>query len=203
MGCCTAARACQSAARTSATARLAPSPRHRTTDKIARQAADAVRRSGKAFGIGGQCSGSGSANHPVTMTRRTTRTTRTINIATAQNARFGNNAGSRRLFSRIQQSRKEDAFLIAAAPSPDASNHEEESKFAHNLFQQIIHFLRSRGGEAPTGLVVDAFADKVSAERRIVFRNLLKQCAKLERNPSTNDGMRGFSAWVLKNEFRI
>ena len=73
-----------------------------------------------------------------------------------------------------------------------------------NIYQghkEIIQFLRSRGGEAPTGLVVDAFADKVTAERRVIFRNLLKQCARLERNPTTNDGNKAFSAWVLKPEY--
>ena len=92
------------------------------------------------------------------------------------------------------------AAIIATNQNANA-NQDEEARFAQTLLKDIIQFLKSRGGEAPTGLVVDAFADKVTAERRVIFRNLLKQCARLERNPTTNDGNKGFSAWVLKSEY--
>lgn len=173
-------------------------------DRIARQAAEAVKRSGR-----GEMNGRSNTRlqapqqQQINATTTSTTITRTIATNNINTGRFGsNNAGSRRLFSRIQQRREEDAAIISTNQDANANgNQEEEARFAQSLLKDIIQFLKSRGGEAPTGLVVDAFADKVTAERRVIFRNLLKQCARLERNPTTNDGSKGFSAWVLKPEY--
>ena len=176
-------------------------------DRIARRAAEAVKRSGR-----GNMNGHSNVSfqtqpqqQQINATTTSTTITRTIATNNINTGRFGsNNTGSRRLFSRIQQRREEENAIITAHQDASAAanaNQEEESRFAQALLKEIIQFLRSRGGEAPTGLVVDAFADKVTAERRVIFRNLLKQCARLERNPTTNDGNKAFSAWVLKPEY--
>lgn len=176
-------------------------------DRIARRAAEAVKRSGR-----GNMNGRSNVSfqtqpqqQQINATTTSTTITRTIATNNINTGRFGsNNTGSRRLFSRIQQRREEENAIITAHQDASAAanaNQEEESRFAQALLKEIIQFLRSRGGEAPTGLVVDAFADKVTAERRVIFRNLLKQCARLERNPTTNDGNKAFSAWVLKPEY--
>ena len=176
-------------------------------DRIARRAAEAVKRSGR-----GNMNGDSNVSfqtqpqqQQINATTTSTTITRTIATNNINTGRFGsNNTGSRRLFSRIQQRREEENAIITAHQDASAAanaNQEEESRFAQALLKEIIQFLRSRGGEAPTGLVVDAFADKVTAERRVIFRNLLKQCARLERNPTTNDGNKAFSAWVLKPEY--
>ena len=173
-------------------------------DRIARQAAEAVKRSGRGEMNGHsntRVQGQQQQQQHINATTTSTTTIRTIATNNINTGRFGsNNAGSRRLFSRIQQRREEDAAIIATNQNANA-NQDEEARFAQTLLKDIIQFLKSRGGEAPTGLVVDAFADKVTAERRVIFRNLLKQCARLERNPTTNDGNKGFSAWVLKSEY--
>ena len=176
-------------------------------DRIARRAAEAVKRSGR-----GNMNGHSNVSfqtqpqqQQINATTTSTTITRTIATNNINTGRFGsNNTGSRRLFSRIQQRREEENAIITAHQDASAAanaNQEEESRFAQALLKEIIQFLRSRGGAAPTGLVVDAFADKVTAERRVIFRNLLKQCARLERNPTTNDGNKAFSAWVLKPEY--
>ena len=176
-------------------------------DRIARRAAEAVKHSGR-----GNMNGHSNVSfqtqpqqQQINATTTSTTITRTIATNNINTGRFGsNNTGSRRLFSRIQQRREEENAIITAHQDASAAanaNQEEESRFAQALLKEIIQFLRSRGGEAPTGLVVDAFADKVTAERRVIFRNLLKQCARLERNPTTNDGNKAFSAWVLKPEY--
>ena len=176
-------------------------------DRIARRAAEAVKRSGRG-NINGRSNVSFQTQpqqQQINATTTSTTITRTIATNNINTGRFGsNNTGSRRLFSRIQQRREEENAIITAHQDASAAanaNQEEESRFAQALLKEIIQFLRSRGGEAPTGLVVDAFADKVTAERRVIFRNLLKQCARLERNPTTNDGNKAFSAWVLKPEY--
>ena len=174
-------------------------------DRIARQAAEAVKRSASGRNVTTNANGNttyGVQHHtnPQSTTTTITRTTIVHNNAHNNIGRFGNNAGSRRLFSRIQQTREEDASLLITTTNNN-NNQEEESKFAQSLLKEIVNFLKSRGGEAPTGLVVDAFAAKVSSERRIIFRNLLKQCARLQRTPATNDGTKAFSAWVLKSEY--
>ena len=63
-------------------------------------------------------------------------------------------------------------------------------------------FLRGRpSGRAPSGLVIDAFQDRVGRTRRALFRRLLKVAATLEKNPPDAAGRGGGATWVLKDEF--
>jgi DNA excision repair protein ERCC-6 len=71
------------------------------------------------------------------------------------------------------------------------------------LLRDVVAFLRARPeGRAPSGLVVDAFQDRVGPTQHALFRRLLKVAATLEKNPPNAAGRGGGAAWVLKDEFR-
>ena len=74
---------------------------------------------------------------------------------------------------------------------------------AEALLRDVVAFLRARpSGRAPSGLVVDAFQDRVGPTQHALFRRLLKVAATLEKNPPNAAGAGGGAAWVLKDEFR-
>lgn len=104
---------------------------------------------------------------------------------------------SRALLSRIAARREESARAVET----DLSSAQLDEEQANELMRDIIIFLKSRGGRAPTGLVIDAFQDRVRTHQHALFRQLLKLAATLERNPSRREG--AGSSWVLKPEFTV
>ena len=115
--------------------------------------------------------------------------------------------GSQTLLQRIRQ-RDAAAGAAAAAEAERAARSNggdggADDAEAESLLREICAFLRARpGGRAPTGLVVDAFQDRVDAQKHALFRRLLKVAATLERNPPNASGRGGGSVWALKPEFR-
>ena len=126
-------------------------------------------------------------------------------VAGAGGARGG--MGSQTLLQRIRQ-RDAAAGAAAAAEAEQAARSNggdggADDAEAESLLREICAFLRARpGGRAPTGLVVDAFQDRVDAQKHALFRRLLKVAATLERNPPNASGRGGGSVWALKPEFR-
>jgi DNA excision repair protein ERCC-6 len=104
---------------------------------------------------------------------------------------------SQALLSRIAARREENARAVEA----DLSSAELDDSQANELMRDIILLLKSRGGRAPTGLVIDAFQDRIQSHQHALFRQLLKLAATLERNASRREG--AGSSWVLKPEFNI
>jgi DNA excision repair protein ERCC-6 len=110
--------------------------------------------------------------------------------------------GSPTLLRRIR-----DRDAAAAAARVDAAAADVESTetqvSAELLLRDVVAFLRARPeGRAPSGLVVDAFQDRVGPTQHALFRRLLKVAATLEKNPPNAAGRGGGAAWVLKDEFR-
>jgi len=110
--------------------------------------------------------------------------------------------GSQTLLRRIR-----DRDAAAAAARVDAAAADVESTetqvSAELLLRDVVAFLRARPeGRAPSGLVVDAFQDRVGPTQHALFRRLLKVAATLEKNPPNAAGRGGGAAWVLKDEFR-
>ena len=69
------------------------------------------------------------------------------------------------------------------------------------MLRDVCAFLRARPGRrAPTGLVVDAFQDRVGAGRERLFRRVLNVAATLERGAPDAAGGRG-ATWTLRPEF--
>ena len=86
------------------------------------------------------------------------------------------------------------------AANPESSVQETEAS-AEALLRDVVAFLRARvDGRAPTGLVVDAFQDRLGDSQHALFKRLLKVAATLEKNPPTMGGGGG-TVWVLKEEF--
>ena len=112
-------------------------------------------------------------------------------VAGAGGARGG--MGSQTLLQRIRQ-RDAAAGAAAAAEAERAARSNggdggADDAEAESLLREICAFLRARpGGRAPTGLVVDAFQDRVDAQKHALFRRLLKVAATLERNPPNASG---------------
>ena len=72
---------------------------------------------------------------------------------------------------------------------------------AESMLRDVCAFLRARPGRrAPTGLVVDAFQDRVGAGRERLFRRVLNVAATLERGAPDAAGGRG-ATWTLRPEF--
>ena len=125
----------------------------------------------------------------------------------SSSARVGT-GGSQTLLQRI---RIRDANAAAAAgsgaieptdPSSGPSTEETEAT-AEALLRDVVSFLGARPfGRAPTGLVVDAFQDRLESNQHALFRRLLKVAATLEKNPPNAAGRGGGASWVLKEEFR-
>ena len=110
--------------------------------------------------------------------------------------------GSQTLLRRI---RDRDAAAAAARVDAAAADVEltETQVSAELLLRDVVAFLRARPeGRAPSGLVVDAFQDRVGPTQHALFRRLLKVAATLEKNPPNAAGRGGGAAWVLKDEFR-
>ena len=60
------------------------------------------------------------------------------------------------------------------------------------LLRDVVAFLRARPEwRAPSGLVVDAFQDRVGPTQHALFRRLLKVAATLEKNPPNAAGRGG------------
>ncbi|KAL8029145.1 hypothetical protein ABFX02_14G209200 [Erythranthe guttata] len=62
------------------------------------------------------------------------------------------------------------------------------------LIRQICTFIQRRGGNTSSSSIVDHFKDKIPSKDLPLFKNLLKEIATLEKNPSG-------SYWVLKPEY--
>jgi DNA excision repair protein ERCC-6 len=107
--------------------------------------------------------------------------------------------GSQTLLQRI---RSRDAAAAAGGSDVELSGAAAEVS-AEALLRDVVAFLRARpSGRAPSGLVVDAFQDRVGPTQHALFRRLLKVAATLEKNPPNAAGAGGGAAWVLKDEFR-
>ena len=107
--------------------------------------------------------------------------------------------GSQTLLQRI---RSRDAAAAAGGFDVELSGAAAEVS-AEALLRDVVAFLRARpSGRAPSGLVVDAFQDRVGPTQHALFRRLLKVAATLEKNPPNAAGAGGGAAWVLKDEFR-
>lgn len=63
------------------------------------------------------------------------------------------------------------------------------------LVRQICTFIQQRGGKTNSASIVDYFRDRVPSKDLPLFKNLLKEIAILEKNPSG-------SFWVLKPEYQ-
>ncbi|XP_022758452.1 protein CHROMATIN REMODELING 8 isoform X2 [Durio zibethinus] len=63
------------------------------------------------------------------------------------------------------------------------------------LIRQICTFIQQRGGSTDSASIVDHFKDRIPSNNLPLFKNLLKEIAKLERDPNG-------SLWVLKQEYR-
>ncbi|XP_004289961.1 PREDICTED: DNA excision repair protein ERCC-6-like [Fragaria vesca subsp. vesca] len=62
------------------------------------------------------------------------------------------------------------------------------------LIRKICTFLEERGGSTNSATIVQHFKDRIPSKDLPLFKNLLKEIAKLEKTPSG-------SVWVLKPEF--
>lgn len=63
------------------------------------------------------------------------------------------------------------------------------------LIRQICTFLQQRGGRTVSASIVQHFKDRIPSKDLPLFKNLLKEIATLEKNPSG-------SSWVLKPEYQ-
>ncbi|CAN4093234.1 unnamed protein product [Withania somnifera] len=63
------------------------------------------------------------------------------------------------------------------------------------LVRQIYTFIQQRGGKTNSASIVDYFRDRVPSKDLPLFKNLLKEIAILEKNPSG-------SFWVLKPQYQ-
>ena len=63
------------------------------------------------------------------------------------------------------------------------------------LIRQICTFIQQRGGSTDSASIVDHFKDRIPSNNLPLFKNLLKEIAKLEKDPNG-------SRWVLKPEYR-
>lgn len=63
------------------------------------------------------------------------------------------------------------------------------------LVRQICTFIQQRGGKTNSASIVDYFKDRVPSKDLPLFKNLLKEIAILDKNPSG-------SFWVLKPEYQ-
>ncbi|MCD7461628.1 hypothetical protein HAX54_046700 [Datura stramonium] len=63
------------------------------------------------------------------------------------------------------------------------------------LVRQICTFIQQRGGKTNSASIVDYFRDRVPSKDLPLFKNLLKEIAILDKNPSG-------SFWVLKPEYQ-
>ncbi len=110
--------------------------------------------------------------------------------------------GSQTLLQRIRARDAVAADGSDVEPPGAAAAAAEEQCSAEALLRDLVAFLRGRpSGRAPSGLVIDAFQDRVGRTRRALFRRLLKVAATLEKNPPDAAGRGGGATWVLKDEF--
>ncbi|KAK8611770.1 hypothetical protein V6N13_131812 [Hibiscus sabdariffa] len=63
------------------------------------------------------------------------------------------------------------------------------------LIRQICTFIQQRGGSTDSASIVNHFKDRIPSNNLPLFKNLLKEIAKLEKDPNG-------SRWVLKPEYR-
>ncbi|KAK5813409.1 DNA repair rhp26 [Gossypium arboreum] len=63
------------------------------------------------------------------------------------------------------------------------------------LIRQICTFIQQKGGSTDSASIVDHFKDRIPSNNLPLFKNLLKEIAKLEKDPNG-------SRWVLKPEYR-
>ncbi len=95
------------------------------------------------------------------------------------------------------------AFITNAAgpsnrtPSPSPSPGQlgqQGDEGADLLAAQLVSFLESRGGEAPSDVLVDAFQGQVPPARMPLFKALLKRVAVMTKRP-------GGGVWVLRPDY--
>jgi DNA excision repair protein ERCC-6 len=182
-------------------------------ERVARRAAEALRLSAQASrgsagvhvptwtGTRGAAGGPPRQAAPAVAARALGRFGRTSAHARPTSTSDGTTTAvattSQALLSRIAARREENSRAVEA----DLSSAQLDETQANELMRDIIIFLKSRGGRAPTGLVIDAFQDRIQSHQHALFRQLLKLAATLERNPSRREG--AGSSWVLKPEFNI
>ncbi|XVE72915.1 hypothetical protein DITRI_Ditri11bG0076300 [Diplodiscus trichospermus] len=82
-----------------------------------------------------------------------------------------------------------------ASSSSSRSSSKVSSVQPEVLIRQICTFIQQRGGSTDSASIVDHFKDRIPSDNLPLFKNLLKQIAKLEKDPNG-------SLWVLKPEFR-
>ncbi|KAK9815514.1 hypothetical protein WJX72_004939 [[Myrmecia] bisecta] len=99
---------------------------------------------------------------------------------------------SSELLARMRARQQDEA----AGPGPSASSAPGDAEVAQAqvLTAQIVSFLESHDGRAPTADVIAHFQSEVGAAQAAIFRQVLQQVAKLQRD---GDG----KVWVLKPEF--
>jgi len=66
---------------------------------------------------------------------------------------------------------------------------------AAELTERIIRFLETCDGQADSQAVIDHFSQHLTARQAPLFRQLLQQVAKLQRNSA------GGKSWTLRPEF--
>lgn len=78
-----------------------------------------------------------------------------------------------------------------------SSSSTEHKQRAQRLAAQVVEFLESVGGSAPSESIIERFREALPATDLPIFRGVLKSVASLKRN-----GGAGGNTWVLKTEFR-
>ena len=66
---------------------------------------------------------------------------------------------------------------------------------AAELTERLVGFLETCGGQADSHAVIDHFSQHLTARQAPLFRQLLQQVAKLQRNAS------GGKSWTLRPDF--
>ena len=100
---------------------------------------------------------------------------------------------SAEILARLRERQAAAAQAASAAAAAAAADPAVEQ--AQLLAAQVASFLESRGGSAPSDELVAHFQASVGAAQLPVFRGVLKQVARLQRQPG------GGKAWVLKPEY--
>ncbi|KAK9827355.1 hypothetical protein WJX81_000181 [Elliptochloris bilobata] len=170
--------------------------------RVARRAADALRRSRAAceaapINVPTWTGRSGAGGAPPAIVRRfgAAANPRLLPPAPAPTPVFG--AGARAGTSGGTAPRSADllAALAARRAAVSASADDDpELEAARELSGRIVDFLAAAGGRAPSGAVVQRFAPELRPPLAPMFRQLLHQVAKLERD---GEGR----AWVLRPDF--
>lgn len=77
---------------------------------------------------------------------------------------------------------------------PSRSSHNLGGVQPEVLIRQICTFIQQRGGSTDSSSIVQHFKDRIPSKDLPLFKNLLKEIAKLEKTPNG-------ALWILKPEF--